>query len=120
HAGRWRTGRLGVAPPRQAGDRSQQPGPRGALRQRPWRWPGLPACAVGARTRKRLPPAAERSTRAGPAGDRAMSAPLRALAPKVQPMKVLIVDDTRLARQELRTLLAERPGVGMVWRGGSV
>jgi len=49
-----------------------------------------------------------------------MSTPLRTLAPKVQPMKVLIVDDTRLARQELRTLLAELPDVECVGEADDV
>src|SRR6202008_2313714 len=49
-----------------------------------------------------------------------MSTPSRSPALKVPPLKVLIVDDTRLARQELRTLLADVPDVECIGEADDV
>src|ERR1700741_1859769 len=49
-----------------------------------------------------------------------MSTPSRSPALKVPPLKVLIVDDPRLARQERRTLLADVPDVECIGEADDV
>jgi two-component system LytT family response regulator len=77
--------------------------------------PGVPADPPGARAWQPLRPATERPARARAAGDRAMNAQLAA-----PPLRVLIVDDTRLARQELRTLLGDLAQVECVGEADDV